>query len=119
MKLTSVPACYSDPVWSPDGSKIVALRAPRREKAESAFDFGAGAGDRPVWVPASGGEAHLIIPARGASRPHFGPEADRVYVTTTVGPGLDAVRRHRPADARAGHPQGRLSRAAGRGCPPT
>jgi imidazolonepropionase-like amidohydrolase/Tol biopolymer transport system component len=85
IKLTSVPASYRDPVWSPDGSKIIALRAPRREKAESAFDFGQSTGTDLVWVPATGGEAHLIIPARRASRPHFGPEADRIYLTTTSG----------------------------------
>ena len=38
-----------------------------------------------VWVPAGGGDTHLISPARGASRPHFGPEPDRVYVTTPAG----------------------------------
>ncbi len=84
-KLTSVPAHYRDPAWSPDGSKIIALRAPRREKSESPVDFGAGPGTDLVWVPATGGEARLILPARGASRPHFGPEADRVYLTTPAG----------------------------------
>ena len=85
VRLTSVPAHYRDPVWSPDGSRIIVLRAPRQEKAESPFDFGAGPGLDLVWVPSSGGETHLIIPARGASRPHFGPEPDRVYVTTPAG----------------------------------
>ncbi len=85
VKLTSVPAHYRDPVWSPDGSRIIVLRAPRQEKAESPFDFGESTGTDLVWVPASGGETHLIIPARGASRPHFGPEADRVYLTTSSG----------------------------------
>ena len=85
VRLTSVPAHYRDPVWSPDGSKIIALRAPRQEKAESPMDFGAAPGTDLVWVPTSGGETHLIIPARGASRPHFGPENDRVYVTTPSG----------------------------------
>ena len=113
VKLTSVPAHYSEPVWSPDGSKIVALRAPRREKSESPIDFGASPGTDLVWVPASGGEAHLIIPARGASRPHFGPEPDRVYVTTPAGPGLDAARRDRPADPRRRHSQGRLRHSRG------
>jgi imidazolonepropionase-like amidohydrolase/Tol biopolymer transport system component len=84
-RLTSVPASYSDPAWSPDGSKVVALRAPRREKAESPYDSGGGPGTDLVWVPATGGEPRLIIPARRARRPHFGPEADRVYLTTGAG----------------------------------
>jgi imidazolonepropionase-like amidohydrolase/Tol biopolymer transport system component len=85
VRLTSVAAYYSDPVWSPDGSKVVALRRPRREKAESQRDFGAGPETDLIWVPSSGGETRLIVPARGASRPHFGPETDRVYVTTRQG----------------------------------
>ena len=84
VRLTSVPAHYFDPAWSADGSKIVAVRAPRREKAEGQAD-GDGPGTDLVWVPASGGEPRLIIPARGVGRPHFGPEADRVYVTTRAG----------------------------------
>jgi Tol biopolymer transport system component len=84
-QLTRVPAFYRDPVWSPDGTRVVALRAPRREKAENPMDFGASAGLDLIWVPAGGGDPHLISPARGASGPHFGPEPDRVYVTTPGG----------------------------------
>ena len=32
-QLTRAPAFYRDPVWSPDGKRIVALRAPRRERS--------------------------------------------------------------------------------------
>lgn len=84
-RLTTVPAYYRDPIWSLDGSRIVALRAPRREKVENPVEFGAGAGLDLVWLPAEGGEVRLISPARGASTPHFGPEVDRVYVTTPAG----------------------------------
>jgi Tol biopolymer transport system component len=84
-RLTSQPAFYRDPVWSPDGSKLLVLRAPRREKIENNVDFGASAGLDLVWVPADGGEATLISPARGASRPHFAKEPERVYVTTPGG----------------------------------
>jgi Tol biopolymer transport system component len=85
IKVSSVPAYYSDPAWSPDGSRIVALRAPRREKSESPIDYGAATGTDLVGFPSTGGEARVIIPARGASRPHFGPEPDRVYLTTPAG----------------------------------
>ena len=84
-RLTRAPAFYRDPVWSPDGKRIVALRAPRRERIESPSDFGPTAGLDLVWVPAEGGEATLISPARGASRPHFAGEPDRIYVTTPQG----------------------------------
>ncbi len=84
-RITRVPAFYRDPVYSPDGKRIVALRALRREKVENALDFGASAGTDLVWVPAEGGEATLISPARGAARPHFAREPDRIYFTTPQG----------------------------------
>jgi hypothetical protein len=70
-RLTKTAAFYRNPVWSPDGKRVVALRAPRREHVENPTDFGATAGLDLVWVPAAGGDATLISPARGASRPHF------------------------------------------------
>jgi Tol biopolymer transport system component len=84
-RITRVPAFYRDPVWSPDGKRIVALRAPRREKAESPYDFGASTNTDLLWVPMEGGEATLISPARGASRPHFAKEPERIYLTTPHG----------------------------------
>jgi Tol biopolymer transport system component len=84
-RLTRVPAFYRDPVWSPDGKRVVALRAPRREHVENPTDYGPTAGLDLVWVPADGGEATLISPARGASRPHFANAPDRIYVTTPQG----------------------------------
>jgi Tol biopolymer transport system component len=82
-RLTRVPAFYREPAWSPDGKQIVALRAPRRQRNES--EFNSGANLDLIAVPAQGGEASLISPARGASRPHFSKDADRIYVTTPAG----------------------------------
>src|SRR5262249_34029722 len=70
-RLTRLAAFYRDPIWSPDGRRVVALRAPRREHVENRVDYGRTAGLDLVWVPADGGDATLISPARGASRPHF------------------------------------------------
>ncbi len=64
---------------------MVALRAPRREHVENTTDLGPTAGLDLVWVPADGGEATLISPARGDSRPHFADAPDRIYVTTPKG----------------------------------
>jgi Tol biopolymer transport system component len=82
-RLTKTPAFYSDPVWSPDGKRIVALRAPRRERKENPFDSSTGLDL--IAVPAEGGDAILISPARGASRPHFSQDPERIYLTTPGG----------------------------------
>ncbi len=73
-------AFYSDPAWSPDGERIVALRAGSYDRLYREMDFGQVLGSDLVWFPASGGTAELIIPSRGHGKPHFGPEADRVYL---------------------------------------
>lgn len=85
VQLTRVPAYYHDVAWSPDGSRVVSLRAPRRERLEQENDFGPTPSTDLIWIPSQGGDANLILPARGAVRPHFGPESDRVYVYTPGG----------------------------------
>jgi Tol biopolymer transport system component len=93
-RLTETPAFYTDPVFSPDGERIVALRASSYERLYRESDFGAPAGSDVIWLPAGGGAASLIIPSRGYGRPHFGPEEDRVYLyqTESNGAGLVSVR---------------------------
>jgi len=73
-------AFYSHPAWSPDGARIVALRGSGYERQIRESDFGPVTGSDVLWFDAKGGEAHLVVPARGLSRPHFGPEADRLYL---------------------------------------
>jgi Tol biopolymer transport system component len=82
-RLTRAGAFYHDPVFSPDGKRIVALRAPRQTRVES--PYGSGAVLDLVWIPAEGGDATVISPARGANGPHFARESDRIYLTTHQG----------------------------------
>ena len=65
-----------------------------------------------VWIPAEGGDATVISPARGASRPHFRQGSRSDLPDDASGPGLDAVRRHRPPNASGGHGQDRAIRPA-------
>ncbi len=90
-QLTRTLAFYRDPVWSPDGTRIVALRTTRQTRVNHPSDFlGPQPGLDIVWIPAGGGEATMIAPTRGSGRPHFGPEPDLVYV---YGPrGLQSMR---------------------------
>ncbi len=79
-RISQHAAYYSHPVWSPDGERIVALRGSAYERQIRESDFSAVTGSDLLWFDAEGGEAHLVVPARGLSRPHFGPERDRIYL---------------------------------------
>lgn len=81
VRITSVPAFYRDPAWSPDGSLIFALRAARTVRVNHPSDFlGPQPGLDIVRMSAAGGPAEVVVPSRGLGKPHFGPEDDRVYV---------------------------------------
>jgi Tol biopolymer transport system component len=85
-RLTNVAAFYTDLVWSPDGSRIVALRGNAFMRNQTFSEFG---GLRipldVVWLPADGGDVSLVAPARGVGTPHFGGDADRIYVYSRDG----------------------------------
>ncbi|HLJ50579.1 MAG TPA: amidohydrolase family protein [Bryobacteraceae bacterium] len=79
-QLTHTAAYYQDPVWSPDGTRIVALRTSRQARIEGLGGFGGQQGMDVVWIPSAGGDATVIVPARGSGKPHFTHDPDRVYV---------------------------------------
>ena len=76
---------YSEPAWSPDGTKIVVLRGNAYDRENTEFDGGQTANADLVWIPADGGDANLILPARGAGGAHFTHDKDRIYVNTPGG----------------------------------
>ncbi len=84
-QLSKTSAVYSDPAWSPDGARIVALRGNVYDRENSEFDRGQTPNADLIWIPADGGDANLIIPARGAGKPHFTHEKDRIYIYTQAG----------------------------------
>ncbi|MGH9792639.1 MAG: amidohydrolase family protein, partial [Candidatus Acidiferrales bacterium] len=85
VQLTRTPAFYSDPVWSPDGERIVALRGSRQLRVENPFDFGQVQASDLIWIPADGGEVNVIVPSRGAGTPHFSKNPERIYVYSNAG----------------------------------
>ena len=85
--ITKAAAFYRDPVMAPSGDVIVALRAPWQSRQEIETEWGGSepAGLDLVTIHVATGEVKSILPARGFGRPHFGPEADRVYVSSRDG----------------------------------
>ena len=80
-KLTKASAFYEDLAYAPNGARIVAVRAPREQRAEINDEI------NPklvitdlVWIPAAGGDAKLIAPLQNAARPHFTTDSTRVWV---------------------------------------
>ena len=77
--LTTAPAYYQQLAWSPDGERIVAVRASRRHLQEAVDPFIGGLDSEFVWIPADGGDATVIGPTAGRRLPHFTADPDRIY----------------------------------------
>jgi len=80
-KLTRQSAFYDQIAYAPNGQRIVAVRAPREQRAILNEELA-----RPliitdlVWIPAAGGPATLIAPLSNAEGPHFSSDSTRVWV---------------------------------------
>jgi len=86
-QVTNAAAFYRDLAWSPDGERLVALRAARQSRVEMPDEFGS-RNAIPldvVTIPAAGGDATLVAPARGVGSPHFAAANDRIYFYSPQG----------------------------------
>jgi Tol biopolymer transport system component len=80
VQVTRTPALYYNLAWSPNGSRIVASRAPARQLQEATGAFFGPVGAEFVWVPAAGGEATLIAPAGNRDVLQFaGTDSTRLF----------------------------------------
>lgn len=114
--VTTASAFYTQPVWSPDGQRVLAVRGPRRAY-EEALTQGVPLGSVDlVWMPASGGDATVIAPVAGLSRPHFTEGSDRIYAhqggTGLVSMRWDGTDLREHVQVRGGTPPGGTQGAA-------
>ena len=78
-KLTDDAALWLDPVWTPDGSEIVALRAPRASGRAGRTTVPPDA--EVVSMPADGGAHRVVASALGGRHPHFGSDPSTVFLS--------------------------------------
>jgi Tol biopolymer transport system component/imidazolonepropionase-like amidohydrolase len=76
-RLTRQRAFYRDVNYTPDGTRLVALRGPRQPRIEEERPYGM----ELVWLPASGGEVRTVAPVETAGFPHFTRDGERIYIT--------------------------------------
>ena len=82
-RLTTASAFYAEPVWSPDGARVIVLRAPAGSARLQPQSIPSDA--ELVSIAVRGGAVTRIAPAAGLRRPHFAREADRVYASSING----------------------------------
>ena len=82
VRVSEGSAFWIDPVWTPDGASIVALRAPEGSARRSPA---MPADTQLVRVPASGGAATTISATTGLRHPHFTADGTRVFVSAPDG----------------------------------
>jgi Tol biopolymer transport system component len=82
-RLSTKPAYYEKPVYSPDGRRIVVGRGPRnmrKDLEELERPPQNAVGVELVWLPGDGGPETLIAPISNFGRPHFVTnDSDHVY----------------------------------------
>ncbi len=93
-KLTTKPAYYEKPAYSPDGRRIVVGRGPRnmrKDLDELERPPAQAVGVELVWLPGNGGAETLIAPISNFGQPHF-VDADTTHIYFSEGSSLVSMR---------------------------
>ena len=84
VRLSEAPALWLDPVWTPDGDRLVVLTAPLGSARSAASLRGRlPAAVRVVSLSAEGGPATTVLDEAGPRHPHFVDGSDRLYLGTS------------------------------------
>ncbi len=79
-KLTTQTAFYDDIMYAPNGSRIVAARAARTQRAIVNDEINPNLAITDlVWIPAAGGASTFITSLTNAGRPHFTSDSTRIW----------------------------------------
>lgn len=79
-KISTDRGIYTQPVYSLDGSRIVAFKAPEQSYKDAYGPGSPSAGADIVWIDSKGGNSTLIDPSKGRSNIHFINDSDRIYL---------------------------------------
>jgi len=88
--LTHESSYYTNPVFTPDSSAIVAQRSSNVDRMHTYMEYGPLRQADLIALPARGGEARVLASGRMGGVPHFG--AGRGEVDVVFDDGLDAVK---------------------------
>ena len=91
VRVSSEPAIYLSPAWSPAGDRIVALRGAAQSFRDNEGSRPSSVANEMVWFPAGGGSATAITPVTGTPRPHFTSDPERIYYYVGA-EGLSSIR---------------------------
>jgi hypothetical protein len=84
-RLTREPAFYTEPVFSPDGKSVLALRASHYDRLRVQMEIDPSRATDIIRLPAAGGDAELIAHAYGARALDFGSDPTQVRFLTPEG----------------------------------
>ncbi|MFC4312336.1 amidohydrolase family protein [Steroidobacter flavus] len=77
-QLTKSPAFYTEPVFSPDGKSVLALRASHYDRLRTRMETDPSRATDIIRLPAGGGESQLVAHAYGARFLDFGAKPDLI-----------------------------------------
>lgn len=78
-RLTRASAYWQNPKFSPNGTRVVAIRGPARAFNLALAQATPGGAEDVVWIPSNGGDAVFIAAAGGMTAPQFTNDTTRIF----------------------------------------